>query len=736
MNLKKFENLFPLGSHLCREPMPTMSEMKKDMENLKKHGFNLIKLQENWAIDEPLEGHYDFSRYEELISHAATLDLGIYFGLTCEQAPTWLWRKYPDARMVGLDGQTIVYEAQTTLPGDGKPGPCYDHPGAMEDQLRFIKKMVSTLGGYENIVVWNTWQEISYWAENFVAQPVCFCENTLSYFRKWLKEKYGDLDGLNKAWNSRYLDWNYVAPDRQVRGKNCLPNDIDWKYFMENIQIGNILKNRAQAIKDTDILKRPVFAHKGSPSIGSGIDWTYARCQDFLGTSVYPAWGPAQAWDDIKPEAGRPYDEHSALLAEMWSSTTLNFDYIRSCNVKGSPIWGAEFQGGPVSTGFQMGRVPTPEDIRRWMLSAVGAGATAISYWVTRAEIMAAEINGFGLLDSEGETSERFEEAARIGKALIKHSDLLAKPSWGGAKAAILINDWNYQLCASLAQGGEHLAYSVRGWHRMLWDAGISVDFIDISELDEKYVKEYKTIILPFPLSISEEVSLKLVKYVEEGGNLISEAGPGRLNEHGFANRGELSPALRELFGVSQKNFKMVREPGYGARWSPPERTFGEYYDEEMILGTGDFINFRLRANIYIQTFVCNGSTPILKFKDTCAGAVRTVGKGKAWLLGTYAGHNGTAYKDKETREFIKELLSQCGIKPENTGELLLRKRVSDYKEAWFFTNASEKKVTEQIDVEGWSRVEDLLGETLEMNKNSINLTVESLDVRVLVLTK
>ncbi|HPS55699.1 MAG TPA: beta-galactosidase, partial [Sedimentisphaerales bacterium] len=74
MNRQQFDSVFPLGSHLCRWPMPAMSELKHDMEILKKQGFNLVKLQEQWAIDEPAEGEYDFSVYEELIEHAAGLD--------------------------------------------------------------------------------------------------------------------------------------------------------------------------------------------------------------------------------------------------------------------------------------------------------------------------------------------------------------------------------------------------------------------------------------------------------------------------------------------------------------------------------------------------------------------------------------------------------------------------------------------------------------------------------------
>ena len=280
MNHERFAKLFPLGTHLAREPMPPMSELKQDMENMKRHGFNLIKLQENWSVDEPLEGHTDFSRYEELIDYAAHLDLGVYLGLTCEQAPAWLWRKHPGCRMVGRNGLPVAYQAQSTLPADGKPGPCYDHLGAKADQERFIHALVTTLGRFENIVIWNTWQEIAYWSENFTGQDVCYCENTLSAYRAWLREKYGDLDSLNRAWNTRYLDWASIMSDRYAI-RHPQPHNTDWAIFMRHVQIGNILRGRAETIRAADPLNRPVFAHKGGPVIGSGEDWTYAAHPGF-----------------------------------------------------------------------------------------------------------------------------------------------------------------------------------------------------------------------------------------------------------------------------------------------------------------------------------------------------------------------------------------------------------------------------------------------------------------------
>lgn len=735
MNKEAFAKVFPLGSHLCREPMPPMSELKADMENLKRHGFNLIKLQEHWMVDEPLEGHYDFSRYEELIEHAARLDMGVYVGLTCEQAPGWLWRKYPDCRMIGRNGLPIAYEAQSTLPADGKPGPCYDHPGAMADQQRFIRELVRVLGRYENVVVWNTWQEVGYWAQGLVGQHVCYCPHTLAHFRRWLAEKYGDLDGLNRAWNTRYLDWEYVQPDRVAYGRNALPQDVDWLYFMDNVQIAHVLRARAQAIREADPLGRPIFCHKGSPIIGAGQDWVYARCQDFMGSSCYPAWRPFHEWDDHRPCAGQPVEEHAALKSEM-VGVALIYDYIRSCNERGRPIWAAEFQGGPVSTGFHKGRVPSSTDIRRWMLTAIGSGVTAISFWVTRAEIMAAETNGFSLLDSTGETTPRYEEAARIGRALNRYADLFGVPSWGGADVAIVVDEWNYQFCQSMVQGGEHLPYSVRGWHRLLWDLGIPVDFVEASQLGEEYVQGYKALVVPFPLSMADAVAQRLVDYVRRGGSLICEAAPGRLDEHAFARRGEMSPALADLFGVRQRSFAMVSEPRGEARWSPVPRTWGEYLDAAMLEGVGELAGRRVRANVYIQTFELAGGQPCLRYGDQVSGSVRRVGNGQAWLLGTYVGHNGTAYQDEETRAFVETLLRCCGVQPTRVGKLLLRRRAAGGKEAWVLTNPTSERVTERINLAGWAAVEDLLEEPLTRDGDYVQLDVDGLDVRVLILSR
>jgi beta-galactosidase len=132
----KLPNTFLLGSHLCRFPMPSTKELFADMVNLKKHGFNLIKIQTHWAVDEPLEGQYEFEKYDSIVQHAKDLGLYVYIGFTLEQAPIWLYQKYPDCRMVGRNGLPVQYESPYTLPSDGKPGPCFDQPDSMAKQIQ------------------------------------------------------------------------------------------------------------------------------------------------------------------------------------------------------------------------------------------------------------------------------------------------------------------------------------------------------------------------------------------------------------------------------------------------------------------------------------------------------------------------------------------------------------------------------------------------------------------------
>jgi beta-galactosidase len=196
---------------------------------------------------------------------------------------------------------------------------------------------------------------------------------------------------------------------------------------------------------------------------------------------------------------------------------------------------------------------------------------------------------------------------------------------------------------------------------------------------------------------------------------------------------------MRVIFGVKHKSFTMVREPGSIPRWSPPERTWGEFIESTVLTGKGPLNGIALRANVYIETFEISGSsTPCFMYNNAVAGVVNKVGKnnGSAWLLGTYMGHTGTAYRSEVNQNIVRSLLSQCGVPLPPVGSPLLRKRAIPGKEAWIYTNPSGAEMTAKVDVKGWPSVHDLLGEPLDRQGDMVNLRVNSLDVRVLIVKK
>jgi len=154
------KTFFPFGTHVYREPHLPLEQFRHDFPILKKLGFNMIKIQEVWAYDERREGEIDLSNVLRVVADARQQGLRVYFGVTMENGPAWLWRKYPDATMVYETGQPHNDPTQYVLPGDGKPGPCWHHPRARAAGIKFVEAVATEVGKSDNIEVWNVFQEI------------------------------------------------------------------------------------------------------------------------------------------------------------------------------------------------------------------------------------------------------------------------------------------------------------------------------------------------------------------------------------------------------------------------------------------------------------------------------------------------------------------------------------------------------------------------------------------------
>lgn len=714
--------LFPIGTHVYREPHQDEAELLADLPILAKLGFNTIKIQESWAIDEPVEGEIDLARIERLIARAGELGLGVYLGLTMEQAPAWLWRKHPDCRMVYATGQPLEDPTQFLLPADGKPGPCWDHPGARADAARFVRALAARLGRFDNIRTWNTWQEIAFWHHDGDVLGLCYCDHTLAHFREWLQERYGDLASLNQAWSTGFGDWAEVQPQRRFAAN---PPFTDWRWFMDNVYLSRALGWKTEALRAGDPGKRPVFSHVASPRPGSTSEWRWAKVADFFGNSNYPAWRPTDDWDHDAADPSR----HATLRKEVWNAMLFRGDLTRSATGRGRAFWGAEFQGGPISTHLHLGRTPDAADIRRWMLAGLAAGMHGISFWNHRAERSWQEANGFGLLDPRGETTERIEEAGRVGRAVNAADawELFALGETPPAEVAILLDDDRFHFHEGTLNDAAHLyGFNLRGHYARLWRLGIPVDFLSEEEVAAGGLDRYKAAILPMPLMLNDEAVPHLRRFVEGGGTLLSDAAPGRFDRHGFCRRDQLAAGAAELFGARHHGLTLVGEPDGGKRWTPPARGWGEIAPPALLAGAGPLAGTDLPATFYLQSLEPTTGEPILTAGGATVGVRNRAGAGAAVLLGTFAGLSATAAPGQPGDELVARLLvGEAGVRPDRVGTLLRRRRVLGDHEAWFLFNPTDSPVREQLPLDGRTNPRDLLAGPLTAEAGTATVTVE-----------
>ncbi|RLE87058.1 MAG: hypothetical protein DRJ49_06935, partial [Thermoprotei archaeon] len=78
-----FKNyVFPIGPQFYFEPSRPLDELIHDMHVAKRLGFNALRFQEHWCLDERVEGRIDLSKIETLLDEAERLGLYVHFCVT------------------------------------------------------------------------------------------------------------------------------------------------------------------------------------------------------------------------------------------------------------------------------------------------------------------------------------------------------------------------------------------------------------------------------------------------------------------------------------------------------------------------------------------------------------------------------------------------------------------------------------------------------------------------------
>ncbi len=502
-----------LGTQYYRPPFPVDSYWEDDLIKMADSGLNTVQLWVLWAWVESTPGSFVFDDYDKLVQTADKNGLNVVLSTIGEIQPYWIHREVPGSEMITNMGHKVVSSNRGECHFGLTPGGCTDHPGVWERMSAFIEAVGKQYASAPNLVGWDAWNELRWDVQ--ADGLVCYCDHTVTAFRKWLEQKHGSLDGLNKAWNRRYSCWEDVVPGKTFN--RPYTEMMAFAHFL-TMRSCKHSADRYKILKGVDP-NHPVTVHGGQPSpeqaagpestaLNRGNDWYHAENCDGVGCSSFPVW---QGIDD--------------------AGFGVRVEFVHSAS-RGKEVWLSELQGGRSAIGFNVyDPVPALRQ-QRWIWNGIACGADTILHWCWRDEVFGRESAGFGITGRDGLADERVEALRHTGSVLKKHMREIDAYDPDRPEVGVLFSPQTYYVHWAQDGGGWKAKDALNACCRGLTRSSIPYLVVEEEHLDE--LEGLKVLFMPRILALSSEAEQKLETFAENGGTIVCESETGAFSDAGI----------------------------------------------------------------------------------------------------------------------------------------------------------------------------------------------------------
>jgi beta-galactosidase GanA len=614
---------------------------------MRSHGMNTVKYLASWSWIHRAPGSFAFDELDELMDLAHANGLAVVLNVMLENAPYWLEHQVGHARYHDHEGRPFPLTAAVNTPAGGWPGLCFDNAEPRAEATAFLRATAERYRGHPALSVWDIWNEPHLeptWRHP--ERQYCYCDASLTEFRRWLRTRYETIERLNDSWQRRYSDWAEVSPPRE---RETYPDHLDWREFwLLNLQ--GWLAWKADIVRSVDD-GHPLMTHVASSAYLGALtsnvwdEWLLADPVDLFGTSSFPGW---------------LYDDDPALHL-------FHLEMTRDA-ARGRPFWQAELQGG---RGRREGREstphPDPASIESWIWHDILVGAKGVMFWQWRPELLGPESPGYGLCSPDGSPTARTQVISRMATTLAGFPELGdSRPV--APDVAILVSR-KTPLLAEASEGSMDLyARSLLGVYRAFLERNVSIQFAHEDHLEQEGVTPtIKALYWPMPSYASGQLADALVRYVETGGLLIAEASPAA-----YVGGGAYSP----------------RVPAHGL-----DRLFGGRVIDSDVGDSTIAANGQIVVGAWARDqLIVAGAEIVGRFDDGSPAILRNqFGAGVAYLVGTYPSLAFEDTLDPGTGDWI--VATTLGRARIEAMPLLVREHVLDGRRILVVVNRTDKAV-------------------------------------------
>lgn len=425
---------------------------EEDMRLFKLAGIDEVTLNVfSWAVLQPSEDTYNFEKLDKIMDLVEANGLKVFLATSTAAHPAWMAKRHPDILRTEFSGMKRKFGSRHNS--------CQNSPTYQKYSVLLAKKLAERYGERECVIGWHICNE--YGGE-------CYCENCEKQFRVWLKEKYGTIEEVNKAWDTSFWGHTFYDWDEIV-----LPNMLSEHFEPDRTTFQGISLDYRR-FNSEGMLKCYQAEAAAIRSVVPDAKIT-TNLMGFYKPLDYQMWAKSMdfiSWDNY-PANEDPY-----------SRIAMNHDLMRG--IKGGQPFVLMEQTPSVTNWLAYNALKRPGVMRLWSYQAMAHGADAVLFFQMRRSIGACEKYHGAVIDHVGTENTRvFREISQLGKELQQLGDKTLGAR-SRAKAAILV-DWDNWWAIEYSAGpSRDLKYldEVFLYYRALEEQNYAVDIIGVEESD------------------------------------------------------------------------------------------------------------------------------------------------------------------------------------------------------------------------------------------------------------
>jgi beta-galactosidase len=500
-NLNGNSQVLYVGANYHPHDDKNPEKIKKDIELMKAAGLNVVRLGHlAWDSYEPSDGKFDFGWFDTVMNMMDKAGIKVILDIAIRPAPIWLHHKYPSIDITDANGD-VQYPNHRYMEDIGDP--MYQ-----KYALRYADTLTKRYGKHPALLAFGIDNESG-------DGRISYSETARQRFIFWLKNKYSNLENLNKAWatqrwSRRINQFEEIGfpvathptdvPERMLDFRRFVSDEINQLLFKV---IEKVNTNAPNALVNTNAWYYSPMKYFDYSQIAYSGKMTREGCGFYPGLSLITNWG---------------------VMNALFGISRIQFEST-------NPFWCTEFTT----------MTAVPNSIRKSTYATLMYGNQMVCGWTWQSMHSGEEQYLEGMIDWDGVPNRKYDEYKKIATEFKKIEKFFPyKPQ---AEVGLAFS-FPSQIASSYfpEQHDNQLqaCFDLFYWRNM--DARI----VEISRSS----LNYKLLFVPGVAVMDEATATKISDFVKNGGTVIMTSNSAIVDETGQVFASTHPGRLNDVFGI------------------------------------------------------------------------------------------------------------------------------------------------------------------------------------------